>query len=110
MWGSAIDEYSAWSKTAEKPKNIPADPRTVYGEEFDSMGDWLGTGTIAPQLKKFKSFEEARKFAHNLELDSVGAWREWSKSGKRPADIPGNPEWHFRNEGWVSWPDWLGKI
>ena len=46
MWGSAIDEYSAWSKTAEKPKNIPADPRTVYGEEFDSMGDWLGTGTI----------------------------------------------------------------
>ena len=27
----------------------------------------------------------------------------------RPDDIPTNPNARYRNEGWVSWEDWLGK-
>eukprot|EP00959_Pyramimonas_sp_CCMP1952_P353664 7409639-Pyramimonas_sp.AAC.1 len=35
-------------------------------------------------------------------------WQEWSASGERPHDIPSNPYATYRNEGWLSWADWLG--
>jgi hypothetical protein len=35
-------------------------------------------------------------------------WNEWSKSGKRPTDIPSDPANVYRDDGWVSFPDWLG--
>jgi hypothetical protein len=35
----------------------------------------------------------------------VSQWRTW---GDRPSDVPSNPNETYANEGWVSWPDWLG--
>ncbi len=71
-------------------------------------GDWLGTGEVAPQLKVFRSFKEARKFARSLNLRT---WKEWinlAKSGKLPSDLPKNPLHVYRNKGFVSVYDWLG--
>ena len=50
-------------------------------------------------------FEEARRIVRRIGLRS---WREWSKSGKRPSNIPAAPHQVFRNAGWTSWPDWMG--
>ena len=44
----------------------------------------------------------------SLGLESKKEWKEWSKSGKRPHDVPSNPDKTYHDEGWVSYPDWLG--
>ncbi|MDB4105845.1 hypothetical protein N9545_10000, partial [Salibacteraceae bacterium] len=35
-------------------------------------------------------------------------WRSWMKSGKRPSNIPANPQRVYRDEGWIDLYDWLG--
>ena len=43
----------------------------------------------------------------SLQLRSQSEWKAWSKS-KRPTNIPSTPQKYYRDNGWVSWPDWLG--
>jgi len=38
------------------------------------MGDWFGTGSVAPSLKEYRSFSNARKFAKSLKLKSKNEW------------------------------------
>ena len=100
----------------EKPEDIPANPHTTYKDKgWISMGDWLGTGTIAPQLKEYRPFEKARAFVHGLYLKNINEWKKYCKgeiSGmkKKPDDIPFTPDGVYRNKGWIRWPDWLGKV
>ena len=72
------------------------------------MGDWLGTGTIAPRLREYRSFKEARTFAHGLKLNSIPEWLDYCKSGKRPSDIPTSPQTTYSDAGWSGYGDWLG--
>ena len=72
------------------------------------MGDWLGTGTIATHLREYRSFKEARAFVHSLGLKSETEWRAYTKSGKKPNDIPANPNQTYAKEGWAGMGDWLG--
>jgi len=44
-----------------------------------------------------------------LGLKSRKEWRDYSKSGKKPDDIPANPDNTYKNKGWNGWGDWLGK-
>jgi hypothetical protein len=39
----------------------------------------------------------------------VNAWHEYCQSGKRPDDIPRNPYEQYKDNGWVTWGDWLGS-
>ena len=50
----------------------------------------------------------AKVYVHTLQLKSWREWTEWSKSGQRPVNIPSRPSQMYRDEGWVSMPDWLG--
>jgi len=96
-------------KSNEKPDDIPATPDRVYKNKgWKGLGDWLGTGTIAPFNIQFKKFEEARQYAQSLKLKSHTEWTKFSKSGKRPGDIPGSPEKVYKNKGWKGYGDWLG--
>jgi hypothetical protein len=54
------------------------------------------------------SFEAARTFVRSLKLAGWKEWTEYSKSGKRPSNIPSHPDKTYRDAGWVSMPDWLG--
>ena len=48
--------YTAQNKLKgfkEKPQDIPSHPDT-YKDEWKGMGDWLGTGSIAPGLETFQ--------------------------------------------------------
>lgn len=90
------------------PSDIPRSPTGYYREQWRGWGDWLGTGTLAPSDRKFRSFEDARRFARGLGLDGGKAWRTWSKiPGNRPPDIPGGPDNYYKCKGWISWPDFL---
>ena len=74
-----------------------------------SVGDWLGTGNLSARerSKGYKSFQEARKFAIKIGFKGKDEWYEYWKSGKKPADIPYNPNQVYKKE-WVSWGDFLG--
>ena len=96
------------------PEDIPATPSNIYKEQgWKGMGDWLGTGTIAPQLKEYRSFNEAREFARGLDLKSAPEWINFCKGelvekGSLPEDIPANPNQTYKKQGWIGMGDWLG--
>jgi hypothetical protein len=107
-----IKGTSGWRQfcnSNKKPDDIPANPSKAYQNTgWVSLGDWLGTGTIATHLREYKSFIQARKYVHSLDLKNVAEWKQFCVSGKRPEYIPANPNRTYKNAGWISWGDWLG--
>ena len=59
-------------------------------------------------ISRMLPFAVARAIVRNLKLKGQKEWAAWSKSGQRPSNIPGNPDKVYRDDGWTSWPDWLG--
>jgi superfamily II DNA or RNA helicase len=98
------EEWRKWSK-AERPTDIPSAPHTVYKGEWESWGDWLGTGNTS--VKKFLPFRKARAYVRSIKLSCQKEWREWAKTC-RPDNIPSNAQRMYKDE-WVNWADWLGK-
>mgnify|MGYP001187014043 FL=1 len=100
--------WKAYCKSGNKPEDIPSAPDTVYKKEWKGMGDWLGTGVVARQKRKWRSFKEAREFVHTLKLKDYQEWEKYYKSGNKPDDIPTNPYTSYKNKGWINYVDWLG--
>ena len=97
-----------WSKSGERPPDIPSHPELVYkGKGWKSWGDFLGydVGNVAGE---WRSFEEARDHVRILKLGSAREWKEWSQSGERPHDIPSHPNIVYKGKGWKDWSDFLG--
>jgi len=101
-------EWILFCKSNKKPKDIPSVPRKHYAKEWRGLGDWLGTYTIAPQNKKFRSFKQARIFARKLKLKNHLQWIQYYKTHNFPTDIPTTPNRTYENKGWVGWSNWLG--
>jgi superfamily II DNA or RNA helicase len=92
-------DWGMYCRLGNRPRNIPTDPRQVYKHEWVSMRDWLGTNWLP--------FEEARRFVRSLKLRRWSEWVTYSRSGKKPKNVPADPSRVYRDE-WVSMPDWLG--
>ena len=117
-----LESNSAWRAYCQgalrgkeiKPDDIPSQPNTVYGEHgWAGWGDWLGTGVAATRGRKYRSFARARVHARALGLANQNEWGAYCRGelrrvGVRPRDIPYHPERAYRNQGWVSYGDWLG--
>jgi len=102
-------EWKTFKDSDNFPLELPKSPSSKYKNKgWISWGDFLGTGTIAPQNKTYVDFESARSFVSELGLDSVDDWHSYSKSGKRPSDIPSNPDKKYQDQ-WKGWDDFLGK-
>ena len=99
----------------KKPNLIPASPWRVYKNDgWISMGDWLGTGAIAPQFKKFRSFIEARTFVRKLGIKTYSDWQRYITGNipeltPLPPDIPNAPHHKYKNQGWQGYGDFLGS-
>jgi hypothetical protein len=101
--------WEAFCRSGKCPDDIPRKPGTIYKcSDWKGYGDWLGTGNISNRKRQWRPFDEARAFARSLKLSSGSEWREYCRSGKRPDDMPSNPEKTYRDSGWISWSDWLG--
>jgi hypothetical protein len=95
---NSVADWNAYCKSGKKPTDIPAYPQDIYAQRgWSGYGDWLGTGTIAPRLRVFRPFEEARSFARSLSFQSMSEWNEYAKAGSLPAD----PKGHMRKTGLV---------
>ena len=99
------EEWYEYWKSHERPEDIPARPDVAY-KEWESWGDFFGTGPIAPQNRKFRPFKEAREYAHSLNFENKEGWDNLSKQGKIPKDIPIHPDRTYKKE-WKGWGDWL---
>lgn len=108
---SSVKEWKKHVKTKSFPKNIPMIPRQSYKDSgFIDMADWLGSDIVkGGKDRKFQylSFVDARKFSRDLNLKSQEEWFSWKKNSKRK-DIPYSPYREYKDNGWVSWGDWLG--
>ena len=47
-------------------------------------------------------------FVWKLKLKGPKEWWAWCKSDQRPDNIPSTPNRSYRDDGWISLPDWLG--
>jgi hypothetical protein len=107
--------WEAWRKSGKRPSNIPSNPLKVYrgASGWKSMPDWLGYEGRAGNSRRVLAkdmlpFAAARVVVWKVKLNSPKEWKAWSKSGQRPSNIPGCPDLAYRDDGWISWPDWLG--
>ena len=92
------EEYSKWAHSPKRPLDIPSSPSKTYQKKWIGWGDWLGTGTIAPQTihKNYLPFKEAKDIARELakkyNLKTFGDWEIAVKEGKIPKNIPLFPQ------------------
>ena len=43
-----------------------------------------------------------------MNFKKVTDYQKFSSSGKKPSDIPSNPQQIYKNKGWISWDNFLG--
>jgi superfamily II DNA or RNA helicase len=104
-----LKSETEWRKyKRSRPPDIPANPDQVYAKVgWSNWGDWLGTGRV--RGKDLRSFKKARAFVRSLGLKSQTEWLAYCSSGKKPADIPSNPNKSYADAGWDGMGDWLGN-
>jgi len=102
-----VHEWETWCKTGQRPDYITTHPNRTYKKEWISMGDWLGTGTVATFNREYWPFEKAREYVHSQGIKSWNEYEKWRTSGKKPDYIPSSPKVVYKNE-FISYSDWLG--
>ena len=102
-------EWMDWAKTGARPANLPSTPHKTYQHDgWQGYGHWLGTGAVASQDKQFLPFKKALVYARSLKLKSQTTWKDWAKTGVRPANMPSNPDRTYKHDGWQGYGHWLG--
>jgi superfamily II DNA or RNA helicase len=105
----STSEWQVFSKS-NRPKNIPGNPRKTYKDSgWVSMGDWLGTENVSNSKLTFKSLEEVKKLAKELNILNEKDWREYWKKNTRPSDVPYSPAKTYKNMGWKGWADFFDR-
>jgi superfamily II DNA or RNA helicase len=100
--------YEQWLQHT-KSKNFPHDiKKNIWAyKECKSVGDFLGTGRVANQNKKFNKFMYAKNYAQSLKLKSSREWSKYARSKNFDKKIPMTPP-HIYKKEWKGWPDFLG--
>ena len=95
-----IKQWTKYYKSGKKPDDIPSLPQRTYKEEFVSIGDWLGTGSIGGIVKaaNYLSWSEAqpiyKKLAKQYGLNGRADWNRFAKTHQKLLDelrIPLSP-------------------
>ena len=99
-------EFTDYWRQGKLPKNIPSKPRVVYIKDgFVSMPDFLGYDSL---FQDWMPFNEARVIVRQLRLKTNEDYKLFWKDGLIPKNIPGNPRGVYKQQGFVSMPDFLG--
>ena len=101
-------EWSDYTKSGEKPFDIPANPR-VY-KEFTTLGDWLGSGVMSNREKLFLSFSKSKKAINKEKLKNRDEYQSYVKKYNEThlIKLNANPQRKFKTAGWIDWGDFLG--
>jgi len=104
-----VKEWQTYSRSGKMSSCIPKDPAKSYsGKGWVNFYDWIGK-----EKPVYLSFLKARCFMsernRKLNLKTWDDWKKYSCSSSRPKNIPPAPNRKYKNKGWVSLADWLGK-
>jgi len=93
---SGIKGLRGWKKayTSRKiPWKFPAHPYDTYKKDWISWNEFLGTNKNPWQSKNFKwrKYEDTKKYIQKLGIKTQSEYSKFCKSGKKPDDIPVNP-------------------
>lgn len=95
-------EYADWSRTGDRPSDIPSNPVNAYGPAWTQWADYLGT------TREYRPFEEARAFARAHGIRTRRDWVAAAATPDFPHDLPLYPDHRYRDSGWIDWNDFLG--
>ena len=102
-------EWRVWSMGDVREANIPSNPHRTYKHDgWQGDGHWLGTGKLVGGKLAFRPFKKALLHARSLKLKSQTEWKDWTKTGARPANMPSNPDQTYKHDGWQGYGHWLG--
>ena len=87
---------------------IPRNPADFYENEWEGWAIFLNNGKGSKCVSPI-SFIECKQFVQKLNLSGQKEWQNYSKSGKRPINIPSDPSRRYKREGWKGWKDFLGN-
>ncbi len=96
------DDWKAYCKSGNKPDDIPANPNGTYKKDFKGIPDWLGNGNLSNIARDYLSYDQCSLFAQKNNITKSKEWENFSKSGKRPPNIPGHPRDVYKKE-WKGW-------
>ena len=80
----------------------------IFVHQIPLTGWFEGQISAQNSQKKFWAYNKAQKYVQNLGLQTLEDWKEYCKSGKKPKEIPTNPNRTYKEE-WTRWGDWLGN-
>jgi len=103
----------AWFKLAKLkkiPQGIAINPVKSYKKNWKSWGEFLGNGRISRHSFKFKSYEDAKKFAQSNNIKSSAEWIKLAKKRKLPDDVPHSPDkLNEYKSYWKGWDEFLNN-
>jgi hypothetical protein len=100
-------EWKDYCKSGNKPDDIPANPNGTYKIDFKGISDWLGNGNLSNIDRDYLSYDQCSLFAQKNNITKSKEWENFSKSDKRPSNIPGHPRDIYKKE-WKGWGEFLG--
>ena len=129
-------DWKAWCSNDMRPANVPASPDQTYTHvgwrgwphwlgtssptaaagEAPAVGAATGTGATkrsahrpgGKQASQYLPFAEALVVVRAKKLKNQPAWREWGRSGTRPANLPSEPGKFYAKDGWQGLAHFLG--
>ena len=103
-------EFKKRRKTDLELQLIPSQPNKTYKEEgWISWPDFLGTNKVKMVTKSNRpSLNEAKKIVRRKGIQSSTDFLERRKTDPELQLIPSKPTRSYKDEGWVSWSDFLG--
>ena len=103
------NEWCAWTTSGNRPPNVPSNPGATYKHEgWQGYGHWLSTGNLVGGKLDFLPFKKALLQARSLKLKGQTEWKDWAKTGVRPANMPSRPDQFYQHDGWQGYGHWLG--
>jgi len=85
-------EWASHTKEKKFPDDLPKSPEKFYRHKgWISWGKFLGTGNVAATKRKYRSYEEAKKYVQSLKLKNNKDWLKQRKLKTFPLDIPKAP-------------------
>ena len=84
--------------------DVPVGIKMKLGEFAEAISTkiWESVGRA-----NWCAFNAARAFVRRLGLQSTFDWWDYCKAGRKPPDVPTNPQTIYAGAGWVNWGDWL---
>ena len=104
----STNQYRLYWKKNRRPSNIPSAPQYAY-----LNNGWIDYpslfGNINYNKLTYLDYSQAKIVIQKFKIKTSVQWIKFRKTKKRPINIPSNPDTYYKNKGWISWADFLGK-